>query len=152
MKKNFPSPIMKRIVLLLVCAVGIVAIGALWSTIYQDHTMRMLSQAACFAISIKAITLYRTAKMAEYEIYEGTIQSRQVLPLQKKQELTIGSGDEMHSLILSGRTQLQIGAHYRLYVESQRAGVKELDLPQRFLPGRSLLGYERMDPATGAKK
>jgi len=152
MNKNIPGPILRRIWLLALCAVAVVAIGLLWSVIYQDPMMRMLSLVACFAISIRTISLYRVAKNQEYDFIDGLILSRHVLPLQKKQEIIIASEEGDRTLVLSGKTQLHIGTHYRLYVEKQRPGVKELDVSPRFLPGRSLLGYESISSSTGAKK
>ena len=152
MKKDIPIPILKRIWTLAFCAIAILTIGMFWSVANQDSMMRMLSIATCFAISIKAVSLYRTAKSEEYEIVDGVILSRQPLPLQKKQEIIIANEEIQNTLILAGKTPLKGGASYRLYIEKQRHGLQEIALSPKFLPGRSLLGYEIIEPATDAKK
>ena len=47
--------------------------------------------------------------------------------------------------MLEGRTKFALGSSYRIYTEKQHEVLQSTNLPQAFLPGRSLLGYELLD-------
>ena len=51
---------------------------------------------------------------------------------------------EQVTLILEGRTNFTLGTKYRIYTQKQRETLQTVKLPQVLLPGRSLLGYEKV--------
>ena len=111
----------------------------------MDKTTAMLSLAVALICVMKVATLYRSARDAEYDIFEGIVLAATVLPLRKKQEVILQQEVGQVSIMLEGRTKFVLGSSYRIYTEKQHEVLQSTNLPQTFLPGRSLLGYELLN-------
>lgn len=145
MKNTIPGPILNRIIKLIICGICITGAGVVWSVASRDKTTAMLSLAVALICVMKVATLYRTARDAAYDVFEGTVLTATVLPLRKKQEVILQQDDGQISIMLEGRTKFDLGSNYRIYTEKQHEVLRSTNLPQAFLPGRSLLGFELLD-------
>ena len=104
----------------------------------------MLSMAVALLCMIKGFTLYCTARDAAYDVFEGTVLASTPLPFHKKQTVILEQDEEQVTIILEGRTNFTLGTKYRIYTEKQQEMLQTAKLPQALLPGRSLLGYEKV--------
>lgn len=152
MNNKIPSPIMKRIIALGLCTIGVAVVGTILSVADHDKTTALLSIALTSAFLIKMISLYRLSTSGEYDTYEGVLLARTPLPLRKKQEIILLHGDEQEQIMLQGKTPMRVGDTYRIYLEKIHPSIQETSLASQFLPGRSLLGYERIAEATAPEK
>ena len=89
MKNTIPGPILNRIIKLGLCGICITGAGFVWSIASKDKTTAMLSLAVALICVMKVATLYRSARDAEYDIFEGIVLAATVLPLRKKQEVIL---------------------------------------------------------------
>lgn len=145
MKHHIPGPILSRIIRLAICGVCITGAGLVWSIASNDRTAGMLTMAVAVACTAKVATLYHTSREAAYDIFEGTVLSSTLLPLRKKQEVLMQQEGGPVKILLQGRTKLVPGAAYRIYTERQQEVLQDVNVPEALLPGRSLLGIERLD-------
>jgi len=152
MKNIIPGPILKRIAVLLLCCIGVAAVGVVLGVVGKDRTTMLLSIVLATACLLKTINLYRTAIAEAYDVYEGVVLSRKSLPLQKKQEISLLCGEDQERIILQGKTPLCVGDRYRLYMEKEHTAIQNVSLAPRFQLGRALLGYERISTATAPEK
>ena len=93
---------------------------------------------------IKGLTLYCAARDAAYDVFEGTVLASTPLPFRKKQTVLLEQDAAQVTIILEGRTNFTLGTKYRIYTEKQQEMLQTAKLPQALLPGRSLLGYEKV--------
>lgn len=144
MKNRIPGPILFGIMKLILCGISIAVAGCIWGIATQDRTTALLSMAVAVLCMIKGFTLYCTARDAAYDVFEGTVLASTPLPFQKKQTVLLEQDEEQVTLILEGRTNFTPGTKYRIYTEIQQEMLQTAKLPQALLPGRSLLGYEKV--------
>ena len=114
MKNTIPGPILNRIIKLIICGICITGAGVVWSVASRDKTTAMLSLAVALICVMKVATLYRTARDAAYDVFEGTVLTATVLPLRKKQEVILQQDDGQVSIMLEGRTKFDLGSNYRI--------------------------------------
>lgn len=145
MKHQIPGPILSRIIKLITCGVCVAGTGLIWSIASKDRTTAMLTMAVTVAFVTKAATLYHISRDAAYDIFEGTVMSSTVLPLRKKQEVLLQLEDRSVSIMLQGRTKFIPGTTYRIYTEKQHSALEDMNVPQALMPGRSLLGFKRLE-------
>ena len=145
MKHQIPGPILSRIIKLTACGICITVAGLIWSIASKDRTTAMLTMAVTVAFAAKVSALYHTSLDAAYDIFEGTVLSSAILPLRKKQEVLLQQEDGPVSILLQGRTKFTPGAAYRIYTEKQHSALEDMNVPQSLMPGRSLLGFERLE-------
>ena len=144
MKNRIPGPILCGIMKLILCGISIACAGYIWGISTQDRTTALLSMAVAVLCMIKGFTLYCTARDAAYDVFEGTVLASTPLPFQKKQTVILEQDEGQVTLILEGRTNFTLGTKYRIYTHKQRETLQTAKLPQVLLPGRSLLGYEKV--------
>ena len=145
MKHQIPGPILSRIIKLIVCGTCIAVAGLIWSIISKDRTTGMLTMAVTVAFIAKVATLYHTSRYVAYDIFEGTVLTSTMLPLRKKQEVLLQQEGGPVSIMLQGRTTFIPGVTYRIYTEKQHEALEDMNVPLALMPGRSLLGVERLD-------
>lgn len=145
MKHQIPGPILSRIIKLIVCGVCITGAGVIWSIASKDRTTAMLTMAVTIAFVTKVATLYHISRDSAYDVFEGTVLSSTMIPLRKKQEVQLQQEGGPVSILLQGRTKFVPGAAYRIYTEQQHAALGDMNVPPALMPGRSLLGFERLD-------
>ena len=144
MKNRIPVPILCGIMKLNLCGISIAGAGCIWGISTKDRTTALLSMAVALLCMIKGFTIYRVARDAAYDVFMGTVLASTVLPFQKKQTVILEQDEEQVTLILEGRTNFTLGTKYRIYTQKQRETLQTVKLPQVLLPGRSLLGYEKV--------
>ena len=144
MKNRIPGPILCGIMKLNLCGISIAGAGCIWGISTQDRTTALLSMAVAVLCMIKGFTLYCTARDAAYDVFEGTVLASTPLPFHKKQTVILEQDEGQVTLILEGRTNFTLGTKYRIYTEKQQESLQTAKLPQALLPGRSLLGYEKV--------
>ena len=144
MKNRIPGPILCGIMKLILCGISIAVAGCIWGISTQDRTTALLSMAVAVLCMIRVVTLYCAARDAAYDVFEGNVLASTALPLGKKQKVILEQDDEQVTLILGGRTNFVLGTKYRIYTEKQQESLQTAKLPQALLPGRSLLGYEKV--------
>ena len=144
MKNRIPGPILCGIMKLILCGISIAGAGCVWSFATQDRTTALLSLAVAVLCMIKGLTLYCAARDAAYDVFEGTVLASTPLPFRKKQTVLLEQDEGQVTLILGGRTNFVLGTKYRIYTEKQQEMLQTAKLPQALLPGRSLLGYEKV--------
>ena len=144
MKNRIPGPILCGIMKLNLCGISIAGAGCIWGISTKDRTTALLSMAVALLCMIKGFTIYRVARDAAYDVFMGTVLASTVLPFQKKQTVILEQDEEQVTLILEGRTNFTLGTKYRIYTQKQRETLQTAKLPQVLLPGRSLLGYEKV--------
>ena len=144
MKNRIPGPILCGIMKLILCGISIAGAGCIWGISTQDRTTALLSMAVAVLCMIKGLTLYCAARDAAYDVFEGTVLASTPLPFRKKQTVLLEQDEEQVTLILGGRTNFVLGTKYRIYTEKQQEMLQTAKLPQALLPGRSLLGYEKV--------
>ena len=145
MKNRIPGPILCGIMKLILCGISIACAGCIWGISTQDRTTALLSIAVAVLCMIKGLTLYCAARDAAYDVFEGTVLASTPLPFQKKQTVILEQDEEQVTLILGGRTNFVLGTKYRIYTEKQQESLQTAKLLQALLPGRALLGYEKVD-------
>ena len=145
MKHQIPGPILSRIFKLIACGVCITGAGLIWSIASKDRTTAMLTMAVTVAFIAKVATLYQMTRDAAYDIFEGTVLSSTTFPLRKKQEVLLQQEGGAVSIMLQGRTKFTTGVAYRIYTEKQHEVLDNMNVSQAFMPGRSLLGFERVE-------
>ena len=145
MKHQIPGPILSRIIKLTACGVCITGAGLIWSIASKDRTTVMLTMAVTVAFIAKVAALYHISRDAAYDIFEGTVLSSTMIPLRKKQEVLLQQEGGAVSILLQGRTKFTPGVAYRIYTEKQHEALADVNVPQALMPGRSLLGFERME-------
>ena len=151
MKNRIPGPILCGIMKLILCGISIAVAGRVWGISTHDRTTALLSLAVAVLCMIKGLTLYCAARDAAYDVFEGTVLASTPLPFQKKQTVILEQDEGQVTLILEGRTNFTLGTKYRIYTQKQRETLQTVKLPQVLLPGRSLLGYEKVGE-NGSKK
>ena len=145
MKNRIPGPILCGIMKLNLCGISIAGAGCIWGISTQDRTTALLSIAVAVLCMIKGFTLYCAARDAAYDVFEGTVLASTPLPFRKKQTVLLEQDEAQVTIILEGRTNFTLGTKYRIYTHKQRETLQTAKLPQVLLPGRSLLGYEKVD-------
>ena len=145
MKNRIPGPILCGIMKLILCGISIACAGCIWGITTQDRTTALLSMAIAVLCMIKGLTLYCAARDAAYDVFEGTVLASKALPFRKKQAVILEEDEEQVTLILGGRTNFVLGTKYRIYTEKQQESLQTAKLLQALLPGRALLGYEKVD-------
>ena len=145
MKNRIPGPILCGIMKLNLCGISIAGAGCIWGISTQDRTTALLSMAIAVLCMIKGLTLYCAARDAAYDVFEGTVLASKALPFRKKQAVILEEDEEQVTLILGGRTNFVLGTKYRIYTEKQQESLQTAKLLQALLPGRALLGYEKVD-------
>lgn len=144
MKNRIPGPILCGIMKLILCGISIAGAGCIWGISTQDRTTALLSLAVAVLCMIKGLTLYCAARDAAYDVFEGTVLASTPLPFRKKQTVLLEQDEAQVTIILEGRTNFKLGTKYRIYTEKQQEMLQTSKLPQALLPGRSLLGYEKV--------
>ena len=144
MKNRIPGPILCGIMKLNLCGISIAGAGCIWGISTKDRTTALLSMAVAVLCMLKAYALYCTARDAAYDVFEGTVLASTPLPFQKKQTVILEQDEGQVTLILEGRTNFTLGTKYRIYTQKQRETLQTAKLPQVLLPGRSLLGYDKV--------
>ena len=144
MKNRIPGPILCGIMKLNLCGISIAGAGCIWGISTQDRTTALLSITVAVLCIRKGFTLYCTARDASYDVFEGTVLASTPLPFQKKQTVILEQDEGQVTLILEGRTNFTLGTKYRIYTEKQQETLQTAKLLQALLPGRSLLGYEKV--------
>ena len=145
MKHNIPGPIARKLLALGGCIGALIIFGTVWAIATSDKTILMLSLALLITGTLKIITLYQMVVAGTFEVYEGTITLNRTIPLRKRHELQLVTADgETIQLILSGRSGLNTGVEYRLYVQTGANTSYSLSLPAYLRPARTLLGYEQI--------
>ena len=145
MKHSIPGPIARKLWALGGCIGALILFGSIWGIATSDKTILMLSFALLVAGTLKVITLYQVAVAGAFEVYEGTVALNRAIPLRKRHELQLVTEEgEMIQLILGGRSGLNTGAVYRLYVQNGANDSYSLSLPESLRPARTLLGYEQI--------
>ena len=144
MKNRIPGPILCGIMKLNLCGISIAVAGCIWGISTQDRTTALLSLAVAVLCMIKGLTLYCAARDAAYDVFEGTVLASTPLPFRKRQTVLLEQDEEQVTIILEGRTNFTLGTKYRIYTEKQQEMLQTAKLPQALLPGRSLLGYEKV--------
>lgn len=145
MKHSIPGPIARKLWALGGCIGALILFGSIWGIATSDKTILMLSFALLVAGTLKVITLYQVAVAGAFEVYEGTVALNRAIPLRKRHELQLVTEEgEMIQLILGGRSGLNTGAVYRLYVQTGANDSYSLSLPESLRPARTLLGYEQI--------
>ena len=144
MKNRIPGPILCGIMKLILCGISIACAGCIWGITTQDRTTALLSITVAVLCIRKGFTLYCTARDASYDVFEGNVLASTALPLGKKQKVILEQDEEQVTLILGGRTNFVLGTKYRIYTEKQQESLQTAKLLQALLPGRSLLGYEKV--------
>ena len=145
MKHYIPGPIARKLWALGGCIGAHILFGTIWGIATSDKTILMLSFALLVAGTLKVITLYQVAASGAFEVYEGTIALNRAIPLRKRHELQLVTAEgETIQLILNGRSGLNTGVVYRLYVQTGANDSYSLNLPESLRPARTLLGYEQI--------
>ena len=144
MKNRIPGPILCGIMRLILCGISIAGAGCIWGISTQDRTTALLSITVAVLCMIKGLTLYCAARDAAYDVFEGTVLASTPLPFRKKQTVLLEQDEEQVTIILEGRTNFVLGTKYRIYTEKQQESLQTAKLLQALLPGRSLLGYEKV--------
>lgn len=145
MKHHIPGPIARKLWALGGCIGALILFGTIWGIATSDKTILMLSFALLVAGTLKVITLYQVAVAGAFEVYEGTVALNRAIPLRKRHELQLVTAEgETIQLILSGRSGLNTGVVYRLYVQTGANDSYSLSLPEALRPARTLLGYEQI--------
>ena len=145
MKQNIPGPIARKVWALAGCIGSLILFGTIWGIATSDKTILMLSFALLVSGTLKVITLYQLAAAGDFEVYEGTVTLNRTIPLRKRYELQlITAAGETIQFILSGRSGLNAGVEYRLYVQAGANDLYAQSLPESLRPARTLLGYEQI--------
>lgn len=145
MRHQIPGPILIQIIKLIAYGISITGAGLIWSITSKDRTTALLTMAVTVAFVAKVATLYHTSRDAAYDIFEGTVLSSTMLPFRKKQEVQLQQEGGPVSIMLQGRTIFVPGVAYRIYTEKQHSALEDMNVPQAFMPGRCLLGVERLE-------
>lgn len=143
MKTKIPKPIRRRIIMIAWCMFLCCLIGIVASLILCDGRMLILTVAVLAVGTLTACELYYAALELRYEIVEGVVKRRYLLPLRSSQEVILQLQDNSEvTLILAGQTKFKRGGYYRLYLQEYRPLFKDMNLSPMFQPSRTVMGYE----------
>ena len=143
MKTKIPRPIWRHIIMiawrmLLCCLIGVIA-----SMILFDIRMLVLTLAVLTAGALTAFELYYAALEQRYEVVEGVVKRRYLLPLRHSQEVVLQLENNCEvTLLLAGNTKFKRGGYYCLYLQEYEPLFKDVTLSPVFRPSRTVMGYE----------
>jgi hypothetical protein len=144
MLKDFPAPLLKRLIFTLLSGAGFLIVGAVFSLLSTDVITAGLSLLIFFGCVIRAYTLYRLVRNNSYETIEGVCMGIHAKPFGKYRTVRIADDDGLESNIkLRKSERLYIGARYRFYF---RQNDRESDVYEFRLPLQTgmYLGMEKL--------